>query len=46
MGKKAQRTPEERALWKAELDDQLRRLHAAIARRKASLAQERRADDR
>jgi hypothetical protein len=46
MGKKAQRTPEERTQWKAEVDDQLRRLHEAIARRKAALARERRAEDR
>jgi hypothetical protein len=46
MGKKRKRTPEQRAAWEAEVEDQLRRLHAAIARRKASLAHGRRPEER
>jgi len=43
MGKKKQRTPEERAAWKARGADLDRRLAEAIARRKAQAAERRRA---
>jgi hypothetical protein len=43
MGKKRQRTPEERAAWKARSADLSRRLEEAIARRKERVAEQRRA---
>ena len=43
MGKKKQRTPEERAAWKARRADLDRRLSEAIARRKAEAVERRRA---
>ena len=43
MGKKKQRTPEERAAWRARGVELDRRLEEAIARRKAEAAQRRRA---
>jgi hypothetical protein len=41
MSKKKQRTPEERAAWKARRADLDRRLREAIARRKAESARRR-----
>lgn len=41
MGKKKQRTPEERAAWKARRADLDRRLREAIERRKAQAARRR-----
>jgi hypothetical protein len=43
MGKKKQRTPEERAAWKARGAELDRRLQEAIARRKADAAKRQRA---
>jgi hypothetical protein len=42
MGKKKQRTPEERAAWRARGAELDRRLQAAIASRKAQAAERRR----
>jgi hypothetical protein len=42
MGKKRKRSPEERAAEEARYQDLTRRLEAAIARRKAWLAEKRR----